>query len=396
MPKPLANINVLDLTRVLAGPFCTMLLGDLGAEIVKVEIPGEGDDARSFGPFKNNKSVYFLSLNRGKKSISLNLKTEKGKQILLDLIKHVDVLVENYRPGTMEKLGLGYDTLKTLNPKLIYAVVSGFGHTGPDSQKPAYDLIVQAMSGMMSITGWPDMPPTRVGMSIGDIAASLFTAIGIVSALYQRTMTGEGQKIDVSMLDCQVAILENALIRYQVDGIPPKPVGNRHPTITPFQVFKANDEYLAIPIGNDSLWRKFCGVIGREDLSEHEKFDTNRKRTEYYEELIPILEDVIVTKTVAEWGEIFEKAQIPYSLINTIDNVMANRQVLARNMLVEVEDKDIGPIKIAGNPIKMSSFEEEESREPAPEIGEHNLKIFKEFLKYSETEIEQLKQEGVI
>jgi len=223
MTKPLANIKVLDLTRVLAGPFCTMTLSDLGAEVIKVEIPGTGDDARAFGPFINHRSLYFLSINRGKKSVSLNLKTPQGKQILLELVKRCDVIVENYRPGTMEKLGLGYDTIKEVNPRIIYAASTGYGHSGPDTLKPAYDILAQARGGIMSITGYPDAAPTRVGMSLGDITASLFTAIGINAALYQRETTGLGQKIDVAMLDSQVAILENALVRYQAEGHSPEP-----------------------------------------------------------------------------------------------------------------------------------------------------------------------------
>ena len=244
--KPLSNIKVLDLTRVLAGPFCTMILSDLGAEVIKVEIPVKGDDSRHFGPFLNEKSLYFVSINRAKKSISLNLKSKKGKEILRELVKQVDVIVENFRPGTMEKLSIGYESLKKLNPRLIYAASSGFGHTGPDSKKPAYDILAQAAGGIMSITGWPDSSPTRVGMSLGDITASLYTAIGISTALYQREITGKGQKIDVAMLDCQVSILENALSRYQVEKKSPEPLGNRHPTITPFQAYKAKDKYFVM------------------------------------------------------------------------------------------------------------------------------------------------------
>ena len=387
---------MLDLTRVLAGPFCTMVLSDLGAEVIKVEMPGKGDDSRHFGPFKNERSLYFLSLNRAKKSVSLNLKTEQGKRLCRDLIPHVDVLVENFRPGTMEKLGLGYEALQPLNPKLIYAASSGFGHTGPDSRRPAYDMLVQAMGGIISITGWPDAPPTRVGASIGDITASLFTAIGICSALYQRTLTGVGQKIDVAMLDCQVAILENALARYQVQGVPPQPLGNRHPTIAPFQAFKTRDEYLVIAIGNDALWRKFCKAIGREDLSEHEKFATNQQRTVHVNELVEILETITQTKTAAEWSAIFEQAQIPHSPINTIDKVMTHPQVLARNMIVEVEDAQAGAVKIAGNPIKMPSLDDPSTRPPAPEIGEHNREILQGWLGYSDDDLAQWQQDGVI
>lgn len=396
MPKPLEQLKVLDLTRVLAGPYCTMLLRELGAEIIKVEMPETGDDARHYGPFKANKSVYFLSINRGKESISINLKTEQGKQIIRELVQKIDVLVENFRPGTMEKLGLGYDLLKEINPRLIYAASSGFGHTGPEAKKPAYDMLVQAMGGMISITGWPDSPPTRVGMSIGDITASLFTAIGICSALYQRERTGEGQKIDIGMLDCQVAILENAIVRYQVDGVPPQPLGNRHPTITPFQAFRAKDDYIIIPVGNNNLWQIFCQAIGREELIEHEKFATNKLRTEHLEELIPLLEAEIGQKTVAEWSEIFEQASFPCSPINTIDKVMTNRQLLARNMFVQVEDKEIGSVKIVGNPIKMTSIEEETTRPPAPEIGEHTDNILTTFLGYTDEQITRLREEGVI
>jgi CoA:oxalate CoA-transferase len=396
MSKPLENIKVLDLTRVLAGPFCTMILNDLGAYILKVEMPGTGDDARCFGPFKNEQSLYFVSINRGKDSISLNLKSEKGKKILLDLVKKFDVIIENFRPGTMEKLGLGYEVIKAANPKIIYAASSGFGHTGPYSQKPAYDILAQAMGGIMSITGWPDSPPTRVGMSLGDITASLYTAIGINAALYQRTITNEGQKIDISMLDCQVSILENALARFQVDGKSPKPIGNRHPTISPFQAFKAKDVYLVIAVGNDSLWEKFCKTIERCDLTKDERFLTNGQRTKNIEVLAPIVDEIIGRKNASEWFEIFDKAQIPYSPINTIDKVVVNPQVLSRNMIVEVEDEKAGTVKIAGNPIKMSSIEEKHDRKPAPAIGEHNQKIYSELLGFTEREIEDLKKEGVI
>ena len=396
MAKPLEGIKVLDLTRVLAGPFCTMVLSDLGAEVVKVEVPKFGDDSRYFGPFKNEQSLYFLSLNRAKKSITLNLKTLEGKAILKDLINNFDVLVENYRPGTMEKLGLGYDVLKEINPNLIYAAASGFGHFGPDSQKPAYDILAQARGGIMSITGWPDTPPTRVGMSTGDITASLFTAIGISSALYQREKTGKGQMIDVAMLDCQVAILENALARYQVDGSSPTPIGNRHPTITPFQAFKAKDDYFVLPIGNNNLWLKFCKVINREDLITDSKFAGNGARTENLELLIPLLENIFLTKTAKQWIELFEDKGIPCGPINTIDKVMKDKQILARNMIVEVEDDRAGTIQIAGNPIKMTSIPEEKKRNPAPKLGEHTDEILEKYLNFNEQKIKQLKEDGVI
>lgn len=396
MAKPLANVKVLDLSRVLAGPFCTMILADLGAEIIKVEIPEGGDDSRHFGPFIDGKSLYFLSINRGKESLALNLKTAEGKALLKELAQKVDVLVENYRPGTMEKLGLGYDVLKAINPGLIYAAVSGFGHTGPDALKPAYDILAQAMGGIMSITGWPETPPTRVGMSLGDITAALYAAIGIATALYQRTVTGIGQKIDVAMLDCQLAILENALARFQVTGKSPEPLGNRHPTISPFQAFKAKDKYFVMAIGNDALWKKFCEAVGRLDLIDAPDFATNHQRTENIGKLAAVLEDIFRMQPAAYWLELLEQAAVPCGPINEIGEVMQNRQILARNMIVEVADKTIGNVKVAGNPIKMTSIPEEPTRPAAPEIGAHSAKILTELLHLSQEEIADLKAKGVI
>lgn len=394
--KPLQGIKVLDLTRVLAGPYCTMMLSDLGAEVTKVEMPVTGDDSRAFGPFLNGQSLYFLSINREKKSLSLNLKTEKGKEILKELVKKFDIIIENFKPGTMEKLGLGYDVLKEVNPRIIYAASSGFGHTGPDSGKPAYDILAQAMGGIMSITGWPGSEPTRVGMSLGDITASLFTAIGITTALYQRVSTGLGQKVDVSMLDCQLAILENALVRYQVEGKSPEPLGHKHPTITPFQALKASDDYFVVAAGNDGLFAKLCNAVGRPELITRKEFITNGDRTENVDLLADELNKALASKTVAEWIEILEGVQVPVAPINTIDKVMTNRQILSRNMIVEVPDRRAGTVKIAGNPIKMTNVPEKETRGPAPEVGEHNDFVLSTVLGYSAEEIERLKSEGVI
>jgi CoA:oxalate CoA-transferase len=394
--KPLENIKVLDLTRVLAGPFCTMILSDLGAEVVKVEVPGTGDDSRHFGPFKNGQSLYFLSINREKKSISINLKTKKGVAIFRDLVKQFDIVIENFRPGTMEKLGLGYEVLKELNPKLIYAASSGYGHTGPSSKKASYDILAQAMGGIMSITGWPNTPPTRVGMSLGDITASLYAAIGILAALQHRVNTGLGQKVDVAMLDCQVSILENAITRYQVDGTLPQPLGNRHPTIAPFQAFKASDVYFVIGCGNDSLWKKLCEAIERPDLLNDKNLVTNDLRTQNLSYLIGELDKTFVTKTASEWVSIIDGAGIPCGPINTIDKLFTEPQIVARNMMVDVEDKKAGKIKIAGNPIKMSSMKDETSRKPAPEIGEHNMDVLTGMLGLSTEEVKRLEDEGVL
>jgi CoA:oxalate CoA-transferase len=396
MSKPLSDIRVLDLTRVLAGPFCTMVLSDLGAEIIKIEIPGTGDDSRAFGPFIGSRSLYFLSINRGKKSISLNLKHPKGKEILLDLAKKADVIVENYRPGTMEKLGLGYEDLKAINPRIIYAAASGFGHTGPYSQRPAYDILAQAMGGIMSITGWQGSAPTRVGMSLGDITAALFTAIGVNAALYHREKTGLGQKVDVSMLDSQVAILENALVRYQAEKHNPEPLGNRHPTITPFQAYKATDDYFVIAVGNDSLWQTFCQAIERIDLLADARFTSNKLRTENIDALNSILEKVFISKSAQQWLDLFEKVKLPCAPINSVDKVMSDEQILSRNMIVEVEDSIAGKVKIAGNPIKMTSIPEEILRGKVPEVGEHNQEVYAELLGYTAEDLRKLKQDGVI
>lgn len=396
MSKPLAGLKVLDLTRVLAGPFCTMLLSDLGAEVVKIERPITGDDSRYFGPFKNGQSLYFLSLNRAKKSISLNLKTEEGKRILKELVKQFDILMENFRPGTMERLDLGYDVLKEINPQLIYAASSGFGHSGPDSKKPSYDILAQARGGIMSITGWPDSPPTRVGMSTGDITASLFAAIGINAALYQREKTGKGQKIDIAMLDCQVAILENAISRFQVDKKSPRPLGNRHSNITPFQAFKAKDGYFVLPVGNDNLWKKFCILVNRKDMIDDPRFSNNGARTDNLKELIPILDEIILTKDIDQWIKLFDREGIPCGPINTIKEVMKDKQIKARNMIIKVKDKKAGTVKIAGNPIKMTSINEEKIREHAPSIGENTDELLIQYLGFDEAKIKQLHKDGVL
>lgn len=396
MSKPLEGIRVLDLTRVLAGPFCTMMLSDLGAEIIKVEVPVTGDDSRTFGPFRNGQSLYFINVNRGKESIAIDLKTEAGKKLLVDLAKECDVVVENYRPGTMEKLGLGWETLHAANPRLIYAAVSGFGHTGPDSGRPAYDILVQAMGGVMSITGWPELPPTRVGLSMGDITAAIFCATGVTTALYQREKTGLGQKVDVSMLDCQLSILENALVRYQVDGKAPTPLGTRHPTITPFQAFRGSDGWFVIAVGNDTLWKNFCGAVKRPDLLADARFTTNGDRTKHYTELLPELERMLEAKTCDEWLAILEAAGVPAAPVNTVDKVMKNRQLAARNMFVTVEDEKAGTVTVPGNPIKMESIPETATRRKAPAVGEHTESILRDVLGLDQATIASLHKQGAI
>ncbi len=388
--KALQELVVLDLTRVLAGPYASMMLADFGANVIKIETPDGGDDSRAFGPFAGTESVYFMSLNRNKRSMTLNLKTAEGKQIFIDMVKKADVVLENYRPGTMEKLGLGYDTLKEINPSIIYAACSGFGHTGPYSKKPAYDVIVQGMGGVMSITGQENGEPTRVGASIGDITAGLFAVIGILTALHHRDQTGEGQKVDVAMLDCQVAILENAIARYLASGKVPTPLGNRHPSITPFEPFKAKDGYVIIAVGNDKLWEKFCNLIGRQELINDERFATNPARTENQRQLKAILDDVFPDRTVDEWLAALDGQGIPSGPLNTVDRVINDPQIKARDMIVETVHSVAGPVKMAGIPIKMSATPGAVEN-AAPLLGEHTEEILKEILGLTSEQVAELR-----
>ncbi|MDU2065967.1 MAG: CaiB/BaiF CoA-transferase family protein [Sporomusaceae bacterium] len=393
--KPLENVKVLDLTRVLAGPYASMMMADFGADIIKIETPNTGDDSRAFGPFVGKESAYFMSLNRGKRSMTLNLKEEKAKEIFKEMVKKADVVLENYRPGTMEKFGLGYDVLKEINPKIIYTACSGFGHTGPYSKKPAYDVIVQGMGGIMSITGQENGEPTRVGASVGDVTAGLFAVIGTLTALYHRAINGVGQKVDVAMLDCQVAILENAIARYVTSGIAPGPIGNRHPSITPFEAFKAKDGYVIIAVGNDRLWSKFCNLIGKVELIEDERFVSNSQRTKNQKALKAILDTIFPDKTVDEWLAVIDEAGIPCGPINTVDRVLKDPQIAAREMIVEVEHPIAGSLKMPGLPIKLS--ETPGSVEvPAPLLGQHTEEILAEWLNLSAKEVAALKEQGVL
>lgn len=396
MRKALEDVRICDLSHVLAGPTASMILGDLGAEVIHVE-PPNGDDARGFGPFIGKHSAYFISINRNKKSIVIDLKRKEGKEVLSDLIKHSDIVLENFRPGTMEKLGFGYEDVKKINPRIIYASISGFGHdTLPCYQnRPAYDLVAQAYSGLMSITGSEGGPPCRVGTSVGDIVAGHQCAIAILAALHHRNRTGEGQKIDISMVDSLVYILENAIVRYTVTGEVPKPLGTMHPTITPFQAYKTKDAWIIVPVGNDQLWSQLCRMIGREDLIEHPGFRTNRARTENRDELNVILEDIFITKTFEEWSELFERFGLPYSPVNTIDHVVNDGAINYRGMIVEIDQPGPGKIKIAGSPLKMTETPGH-VYSPAPLMGEHTVEILKTILTYPDEKITQLRAKRVI
>ena len=369
MAGPLSDITVIDLTRLLAGPYATMVLADLGARVVKVEHPERGDDARQVGPFAGGRSVYFESLNRGKESRSLRLDDPADRREFERLVDGADVLVENFRPGVMERLGYGWESLHARWPRLVYAAVSGFGRTGPYAERPAYDLVVQAMGGLMSLTGPAGGAPVRVGASIGDIAAGLFAAVGVLSALHDRGRTGEGQLVDIAMLDCQVAILENAVARYGATGEAPGPLGARHPSITPFDVFEAADGPLVIAAGNDALFARLCGALGREGLASDERFADNRRRTENADALAAEIEGALAGGPAAEWLERLGAAGVPCGPINDVAAVVDDPGVRARNMIVSVDLPDGTTVEMAGNPVKLSAHGDPAVRAAAPGLG---------------------------
>ncbi len=376
---PLKGLLVLDLTRVLVGPYCTMVLSDLGARVIKVEAPEVGDDSRSFGPFIEDQSAYFMSLNRGKESIALNLKNTEDKKIFEKILAKADILVENFKPGTLEKWGYGWNDLKDTYTKLIYASASGFGQTGPMNTLPAYDMVVQGMGGLMSVTGQPNSEPTRVGTSIGDITAGLFTAIGINAALYDRQKTGKGMQIDVSMLDCQIAILENAIARYLSKGEIPKPMGSRHPSIAPFEAFKTKNSYIIIAAGNDKLFDGMCQTLGISECVQDQRFKDNNTRNKHINDLKIIIEDKLKHKTTEEWVALFTDKSIPCGPINNIKEAVENPQIQFRNMIVSAEHDKIGTFKMAGNPIKMSTYKDEKTRGDIPNLDQHREQLLKEF-----------------
>ena len=374
---PLSGITIVDLSRILAGPYCTLLLAELGARVIKVE-PPEGDDARHYGPFREGKSTYFQSVNRGKQSIALDLKSPEGRGAFERLLDKADALVENFRPGTMEKLGYGWDSLHARYPRLVYAAASGFGHSGPYSHYPAYDMVVQGLGGIMSITGHPGMPLVRIGTSVGDLAGGLFTAVALNAALLHRERTGEATKVDVALFDCQLALLENAIMRYTVTGEIPGPMGARHPSITPFEAFATKDGHLIIAAGNDGLYVKLAHALGRPDLAADPRFATNRQRNEHQEALRAEIEGVLRHEGTAHWIEVLEKAGVPCGPVNNVAQALAHPQVAARNMLVSVEHPEAGTLRLAGNPMKFAGFADPPTRPAAPDLDADRHEILRE------------------
>ena len=396
MSSPLAGFRILDLSRVLAGPFCTMLLGDLGAEVIKIERPGTGDDTRAWGPpFVSGESAYYLCANRNKKSLTVNLKSAAGQEIIRRLARVSDVLVENFKVGELAQLGLGYDHLQALNPGLVYCSITGYGQTGPDSDLPGYDFIIQGRGGVMSITGEPAGEPMKVGVAIADITAGLFAANAIQAALLARVRTGRGQAIDIALLDTQVAWLANVASNYLVSGQRPGRFGNAHPTIVPYQSFPAREGFFCLAVGNDGQWQKLCRLLGRPELAVDPRFATNPARVQHRDVLIPMLQEVFVTQDSAFWLREIAAAGIPCGPVQTIDQVFADPQVLARDMVWTVPHPAVGEVRLTGSPLKLSETPVAYRTHP-PLLGEHTDEVLTALLGYAPEEVARLRAEGAV
>ncbi len=395
--RALENIVVLDMTRVVAGPFCGAMLGDLGAKVIKIEVPGRGDDARAYGPYINEESLYYSNLNRNKHGITLNLKSEKGKELFLRLVKKADIVIENFRPGVMERLGLGYDELKKVNPRIIYGEISGFGSYGPYRDRPGYDIIAQAMGGLMSVTGQSGNPPTRVGSAMGDILGGLNLSIGVLAAINQRNITGEGQKVDISLVDCVVASLEQAVQRYVESGEVPKRIGNSYQSIAPYDTYQAEDGYVVIGCGNQKMYEKLCNeVLHRPELIEDERFLTIPLRVQNQKEMKEYIEAWTTRHPVNEIVDILLGKGMPASPIFDLKDIVNDEHISkAREMIIHTHHPVMGDIILNGNPVKMTASKME-IRKASPTLGEDNNEILGGFLGLSKREINELQRDGAI
>ncbi len=394
MTKALAGLKLLDVSRVLTGPYCTMVMADLGADVIKIEVPGRGDDSRQFGPFANGESGYYMTLNRNKRSLTLDLRRPEGQAVLKDLAVWADILVENFAAGTMDQWGLGYDHLAALNPRLVYVSITGFGQYGPYAGRFAFDAIAQATGGLMSITGQKGGPPTRVGTALGDINAGNFAAIGLLAALYQRERTGRGQHIDISMQDCIAAILENAVVRYTIDGVVPGRLGSAHATVGPYDVFPASDGYVFIACANEATWQRLCAAMGQPGLTADPRFAANRDRIGHIDELTALITSWSGGHSVADLLAILGDNDVPAAPVFTVEQVVNDPHIKARNMMVTVGHPVAGPVTIPGNPIKMSAAEDTIER-PAPLLGQHTDEILAA-LGYSAAKIAALKEAQIV
>ncbi|MFD1039971.1 CaiB/BaiF CoA transferase family protein [Virgibacillus byunsanensis] len=375
MSGALENIRVLDLSRVLAGPYCTMIMGDLGAEVIKVEAPGGSDETRKWGPpFQNGVSAYYLSANRNKKSITVDLKSEEGIEVIKKLVRKSDVIINNFKSGTMKRFGLDYDTLAAINPELVYCSITGFGETGPYKDMPGYDFIIQAMSGLMSITGDEKSGPQKVGVAITDILTGMYACIGIQSALLERVRSGKGQKLDISLYDSAVSALINIGSNYLMAGKVPTALGNEHANIVPYQTFQTLDGEMVIAVGNDHQFKALCRVLEKDHYAVDERFQTNPDRVEHRKELVPLLKEVFLTKPTAYWHELCYQNNIPCGPIHRIDEVANDPQLHARNMFIDTEHPTAGLIKMIGSPLKLSRTPVVLNSHP-PDAGEHNNDI---------------------
>jgi formyl-CoA transferase len=393
----LRGVRVLDLSRVLAGPYCTMMLGDLGADIIKIEAPGSGDDTRHWGPpfAPGGESAYFLCVNRNKRSITLNLKSTQGLKILRELLMKSDILVENFRVGTMQRWGLDYETLQEIHPGLIYCTITGYGYTGPRQHLAGYDFIIQAQGGLMSITG-PEMgEPYKVGVAIADITAGLFACNAILAALFENQRSGKGQRIDISLLDSQIAWLANVGSNYLISSEKPARYGNAHPNIVPYQTFKAKDGYFAVGIGNDSQWRQFCEKAGKSEWAEDSRFNTNSNRVKNRKELIPLLARLFGQLEIAHWLTLLEESGIPCGPINSVDQALEDPQVQAREMVINVPHPSAGTFRMVASPLKIPTAPAD-VRLPPPMLGEHTEQILQDVLGYDQQAVQRLRDAQVI